>query len=167
MSLLISDNGFASYKTASTDVFATDDGSNYVTFDLLTDPFFHLKSSTTYTARVYVYGQIDDSPQNAVSLPDGNPTFTVTASDSDMFQWQRFKGTIWIDLTDTGIYSGTTTDTLTIANPSGSANGNQYRVLVSNSSYVCSFETSENRSLTIKVNTVITNRRIRHRVNKN
>jgi hypothetical protein len=39
--------------------------------------------------------------------------------------------------------------------------------MVSNSSFVCATETSNTANLTIAVSTVITNRRITYRVNKN
>ena len=58
-------------------------------------------------------------------------------------------------------------DTLNITNAAQSDNGNQYRLIVTNSLYVCSTIISEVAILTVNVTTVITNRRITYRVKKN
>ena len=96
-----------------------------------------------------------------------NTTIFGATSDADTFQWQIFNGTTWVDLTDSGIHSGTATDTLNITNAAQSDNGNQYRLIVTNSLYVCSTIISEVAILTVNVTTVITNRRITYRVKKN
>jgi len=110
---------------------------------------------------------ISSQPANLTICPGCSGSFSVTASDADGYQWQIFNGTIWIDLTDSGIHSGTTTATLNITNATPSDNGNQYRVLVINSLYSCSIATSNTAILTVNVSTVITNRRITYRVKKN
>lgn len=105
-------------------------------------------------------------PTNTTVCPGCTTSFSVT-SDGDGFQWQFFNGSSWVDLSDTGIYGGTTTATLTITGPQTSDNGNQYRILVSNSAFVCGDLTSNTATLTVQVNTIITNRRITYRVRKN
>jgi len=110
---------------------------------------------------------ITAQPADTSICPGCTGTISVVASDSDTYQWQRFNGSSWVDLADTGIHSGTTTATLTIANPTAAENGGQYRVVVSGSSYVCTAEISNTATLMIRVDTVITNRRITHRVKKN
>ncbi len=97
-------------------------------------------------------------------VTSGSDGYTTPA---DAYQCQIFNSSIWVDVTDTGIYSGTTTSTLTITNATIAENGNQYRVIASNSSYICATATSNVATLTIRVYTVITNRRITIRVNKN
>ncbi|MGB7393864.1 MAG: LamG-like jellyroll fold domain-containing protein [Pricia sp.] len=106
-------------------------------------------------------------PNDVDGCPGCSITFSVTASDADTYQWQLFDGSGWIDLTDTGIYSGTSTNILTLTNASSSENGNRYRVVVESSTFICVVETSDQAILTVQVNTVITNRRITHRVKKN
>ena len=96
-----------------------------------------------------------------------NTTIEVIASNADTYQWQLYNGSTWDDLTDSGIHSGTSTTILTITNATAPDDGNQYRVVVSNSMYICDFETSNTAVLNLQVNTVITNRRITYRVNKN
>lgn len=99
--------------------------------------------------------------------PGCSGSFSVTATNTDAYQWQIFNGSIWVDLTDSGIHSGTSTSALNITNASPSDNGNQYQVIVSNSLYVCSTDISDLVILTVNVSSVITNRRITYRVKKN
>ena len=110
---------------------------------------------------------ITAQPSDTTTCPGCSASIIVTSTNSDTLQWQRFNGSIWIDLTDSGIYNGTTTNTLSITNPYPSDNGNQYRAIVSNSVYICSAVTSTSAILSIHVTTVITNRRITYRVKKN
>ena len=94
-------------------------------------------------------------------------TISVVATDTDGYQWQIFDGGSWTDLSDGGLYSGTSTNTLTITNPTSADDGKQYRVILANSMYVCSTTTSDSATLSIRVNSVITNRKITYRVNRN
>ncbi|WP_373518219.1 LamG-like jellyroll fold domain-containing protein [Pricia sp.] len=134
----------ASYQTP-------EDSDNNGTYD-----FQEAGTATTISAQ----------PIDTSACPGCNATFMVTTLNADTFQWQLFNGSIWTNLTDSGIYSGTNSNTLMITNATSSENGNQYRLVASNSGYVCTIETSNTAILTLKVNTVITNRRITHRVNK-
>ncbi len=106
-------------------------------------------------------------PSDLTLCPGCDGIFMVTATNADTYQWQIFNGSIWVNLTDTGIYSGSTTDRLTISGATPSENGNQYRVLVSSLSYICGQSISNISTLTVQVNTIITNRRITYRVDKN
>lgn len=121
---------------------------------------------------VYDYRESGSTPTISVQPSDSSicpgcvGSFTVTSPDADTYQWQIFSGS-WVNLTDTGIYSGATTNTLTITNPTTAENGNQYRVILTNSAFVCNQTISNTVLLTIQVNTVITNRKITYRVNRN
>jgi len=108
---------------------------------------------------------ISTQPVDVAVCPGCNTTLTATSTGSS-YQWQSFNGSSWDDLTDTGIYSGSSTNTLTISNATANENDAQYRVLISGLGYVCDV-ISDTALLRIQVNTVITNRRITHRVNKN
>ncbi|WP_234859124.1 Ig-like domain-containing protein [Aquimarina aquimarini] len=92
---------------------------------------------------------ITTQPINATICSGGDTTFTVATSDGDAYQWQLFNGTIWEDLIDTGIHSTTNTATLTITNGLIADNGNEYRVIVSSSTYVCTTVTSNTAILTV------------------
>jgi len=109
---------------------------------------------------------ITSQPMNVATCP-GCETVLTVVSDGDIYQWQTFSDGSWVDLSDTGIYSGTNTTTLVITNPTPQENNGRYRVTVSNSNFVCGNDLSDEVTLTIRVNTVITNRRITYRVNKN
>ncbi|MCM4154352.1 hypothetical protein DHD05_22440 [Arenibacter sp. N53] len=110
---------------------------------------------------------ITNQPVDNQVCPGCSTTFSAIASNADTFQWQIFDGFSWVNLTDSGIHGGTATDLLTITNATTLDDGNQYRVIVSNSMYICAFETSNTALLAVRVNTVITNRRITYRVKKN
>lgn len=110
---------------------------------------------------------ITTQPVDTIVCPGCNTSLTVVATNADTYQWQLFNGSSWVDLTDVGIHGGTTTNTLTITNASTADNGNRYRVVLTNVSYICSEAISDEAILTVRVNTVITNRRITHRVNRN
>ena len=110
---------------------------------------------------------INTQPVNTTTCPGCNTTFSVVTSGANNYQWQQFNGTIWIDLSDSGIHSGTTTEQLAITKATPADNGNQYRVTVSNSSFKCTTTISNIAILTVEVNSVITNRRITYRVKKN
>ncbi|MBD1263203.1 VCBS repeat-containing protein [Maribacter polysiphoniae] len=106
-------------------------------------------------------------PSNITICPGCTGEIKITGTDIDTYQWQLFDGGSWMDLSDGGIYSGTATDSLIITNPTTSDTGNQYRVIVSNSAFVCSGDISATGVLTVAAKTIITNRRITYRVNKN
>jgi hypothetical protein len=110
---------------------------------------------------------ITTQPLDTSVCPGCDTTIFVVASNADTYQWQIFNGSVWVDLTDSGIHSGTNTNTLIITNANSSDDGNQYRVILSNSMYICSMVISNSVTLTVKVNTVISNRKITYRVNKN
>ena len=110
---------------------------------------------------------ITTQPLDTQVCPGCNTTIEFIASNTDTYQWQQYIGSTWVDLTDSGIHSGTTTSILTITNATTSDDGNRYRVVVSNTMFICSTETSNTTILTLQVNTVITNRRITYRVDKN
>jgi len=110
---------------------------------------------------------ISTQPMDLRICPGCDGSFSAIVSNADGYQWQLFNGSIWVDLTDIGIHSGTTTPTLNITNAAPSDNGNQYRLRVTNSLYICSDAISDTAVLTVNVTSVITNRRITYRVRKN
>uniref|UniRef100_UPI0035686DFA immunoglobulin domain-containing protein n=1 Tax=Muriicola sp. TaxID=2020856 RepID=UPI0035686DFA len=109
---------------------------------------------------------IASQPTDTDICPGCTEDITVISSDTDSYQWQIFNGVTWDDLSDGGLYSGANTNTLTITNPTTAEDGNLYRVVLNNSMYICTVETSDQAQLNIRVNTVISNRKITYRVNK-
>jgi len=93
-------------------------------------------------------------PTDASICPGTNTTFSVTATNADTFQWQIWYGSSWVDLTNSGIHSTVSTNTLTISNAQTSDSGNQYQVLASNSAFTCAQEISNTTTLTVSEPTV-------------
>jgi hypothetical protein len=106
-------------------------------------------------------------PSNTIVCPGCSTTISVTATNATSYQWQIYNGTSWVDLTNTGIHSNTSTGNLAITDASPADNGNQYRVVMANNSYACGTTISNVVALSVQVNAVITNRKITYRVNKN
>ena len=109
---------------------------------------------------------ITTPPVDATTCLGCNTSFSATATNADVYQWQYFDGLSWIDITDTGVYSGSTTDTLILTAITTAQNGNQYRVVTSSDDFVCAPAISLSATLNIIVNTVITNRRITYRADR-
>ncbi len=93
-------------------------------------------------------------PTDDSICPGANTTFSATVSNADTFQWQTWNGSNWVDLTNSGIHSDVTTNTLTVTNAQISDSGNQYRVLLSHSAFACAQETSDDVVLTVSEPTV-------------
>jgi len=75
----------------------------------------------------------------AISVTEGtNATFSVTAASATGYQWQvSLNGTLWTDVANGGtnpVYSGATTNTLTLTNVPETFDGYLYRVRVSSNS---------------------------------
>ncbi|MDZ4794475.1 MAG: choice-of-anchor J domain-containing protein [Bacteroidota bacterium] len=73
------------------------------------------------------------APANASTFCSGGATFTTSISGSVVnFQWQEKIGAApWANLSNSGVYSGVTTNTLTLTNVPTTMSGYQYRVLFS------------------------------------
>ncbi len=84
--------------------------------------------STTVSLTVYNGITINAQPQPLTICPGANAVFTVSASGYNLsFRWQEDG----VNLSDGGIYSGTTTSTLSLTDPGLAKNGKQYRCVIS------------------------------------
>lgn len=126
-----------------------------------------LDSNSTHDYRENTAPAISAQPTDTTACPGCNATYTAAGTNLDTFQWQVYNGSIWVDLSDAGIYSGTQTATLLLTNVTTAENNNQYRLLVDDSAYICGPVASNTANLLVRVNSIITNRRITYRVNKN
>jgi hypothetical protein len=76
-------------------------------------------------------------PVSTQALETANANFTVAASGfpAPSFQWQLSTdgGNTWSNLTDTGIFSGSATASLTLGSVTNDASGDQFRCIASNS----------------------------------
>ena len=84
--------------------------------------------------RVYQYPQLPEittQPENQINIcPGSNVSFSVSGNYVDTYQWQEDEGNGFVDLTDAGVYSGTTTGTLTITGVTLAMNNYQYRCVL-------------------------------------
>ncbi|MEO6455465.1 MAG: hypothetical protein ABIN97_15405 [Ginsengibacter sp.] len=110
---------YNSYNNSFTAV--TDTGSTFITFNYkgLTDT-------------VFVYLNISDNSNINVICPQSNALFLAGIYDSTKtYQWQVNRGSEYENISDTGIYSGTHTDTLTLSSIPSSYYGYQYSCVIS------------------------------------
>jgi len=80
---------------------------------------------------------ITTQPQDATVTYTGDPSFTVAASGSPAptIQWQisTNSGGTWGNVADNGTFSGATSTTLTLTNPTVAMSGHRFRVVATNS----------------------------------
>lgn len=74
---------------------------------------------------------VTTDPQNASSCSGQPATFGIAASGALTYQWEENSGSGFTTLTNTGVYSGVDSDTLTISDNTG-LNGNMYRCIAMN-----------------------------------
>ena len=79
-----------------------------------------------------------------------NVVFEVVTTEPQSYQWQVLNGPGWVDLTDSGIYSGTTTAQLGLTAVTVNENGLQYRVIVTDPSFACGQVISDEATLTVQ-----------------
>lgn len=86
---------------------------------------------------------------NTFQTVPGSAHFTTAHSGtSATFQWQQNTGTGWTNLSDFGIYSGTTTDSLVLTGITTSLNGYGYRCIID----ACNMDTTDVAFLTVEDN---------------
>ena len=113
---------------------------------------------------------IISEPADTAILVSQNAIFTVSGQNANTYQWQLSTntGVSFTNIVDGPDYSGTSSSSLTVINPGIDKNGYLFRVLVNNSgSLTCADVVSQNATLTVRLPSMITNRRITYRVNKN
>jgi gliding motility-associated-like protein len=86
-------------------------------------------------------------PSDATVCPGTTVSFAVHGSGQVTYQWQLNTGNGWANLIDTGSYSGSATDSLSILSSTGTMNGYQFRCALLNS---CSSATSSAASLIVQ-----------------
>jgi hypothetical protein len=103
----------------------------------------------------FVPPSITRQPGNATVLAGGNTSFTVTATGTIMgYHWQVNGGSGFTNLSDGGVYSGSSSATLSILGAGAELNGYSYRVLVV--PYSSSAVTSSSAVLTVNAPPAIT-----------
>ena len=113
---------------------------------------------------------ITSQPTNQTVMVNTNAIFTVSGDNSDTYQWEVSTdgGGNWSALSDGPDYSGSGTTDLTVLSPEVEKNGFIYRVRISNAASIsCADILSSEVLLRVTLPTIVTNRRITYRVNKN
>ena len=118
-----------------------------------------LSSTTTPAALTVDYAPtVTSSPSNTTVNAGQTATFTASASSGNptatTVQWEVNTGSGFTNLSNSGVYSGITTDTLTIAGATSGLNAAQYQAVFSNS--VGSVTTSP-ATLTVDYASTVTN----------
>jgi hypothetical protein len=116
-----SDRGFGNYFGNNIDM---DHGLAFVTAS---------NASKTYVLAVDENTYLQPVDQHVCNSSDAEFSFNSDAFVS--FQWQKYHAPGWIDLTDTTVYQNIHSDTLKIASPHYSLNGNLYRCRAFNGVY--------------------------------
>jgi PKD repeat protein len=104
--------------------------------------------------RVNVAPTVALNPVNKVICDGSGPVvFTANGSGSmDSLRWQVFSAAIWSDIEDNTIYSGTTSQQLTLSNIPLALNGNQYRLALKAK---CTTVYTNGATLTVNANPVV------------
>jgi hypothetical protein len=98
-------------------------------------------------------GSVTAQPVATTVPVGGNAHYTIAASmGGATYQWQQNTGTGFTNLSNTGAYSGVTTNSMTVTGVTAVMNSYTYRCLVSNSSGCA--DTSAAASLTLDVNDI-------------
>ncbi len=100
-----------------------------------------------FTVGVGFNPTISQQPQAKIITVNTGTSFTVTANAAS-YQWQVNPGTpnVWSNVTNSAIYSGATTNTLTLSNVPSTMNGYTYRAITSN---IACVKNSSNASLSV------------------
>ncbi|MFD2603433.1 T9SS type A sorting domain-containing protein [Flavobacterium suzhouense] len=115
------------------------------------------QKNVAVTSTITPFPNVTAHPPARSICAGANTTFTVTASNTTVYQWQVNTGAGFTDISNGGVYSGATTSVLTITGATIGMNGYQYRARVINGS--CS-DNSNSAGLTIPTisgTTVVTN----------
>ncbi|MBZ4037609.1 T9SS type A sorting domain-containing protein [Flavobacterium sp. 17A] len=74
---------------------------------------------------------IDTNPTDVSICNNSNATFTAAVSNATSYKWQIKQGVQFNDILEGGVYSGTTTTTLTVTGATSALNNTQYRLVAS------------------------------------
>lgn len=74
---------------------------------------------------------ISTNPSDATICANGNTTFSVSATNASGYQWQVNTGSGFSNISNGGVYSNATTQTLSITGAPATMDGYTYRVVVS------------------------------------
>lgn len=94
-------------------------------------------SDTTNIAKLLIscFITITAQPKDQIANAGNNVSFSVSSiNQSDKYQWQKKSGNSFINLNNSGIFSGVTTKNLTLTKVTPFENNTEYRCIISNAS---------------------------------
>ncbi|MCK0157499.1 hypothetical protein MWU65_09940 [Cellulophaga sp. F20128] len=152
-------------------------GTNFTTPTIATTTTFYVAAEnngcaasarTAVVATIDTAAEIDTQATNLAVFDGDNALFSVETSNADSFQWQVSTngGLSFSPITNGATYSGTQTEDLTVNAATTAQNDYRYRVLVSSTTSSCPVVVSSQAILTVKVKTVVTNKKITYRIKK-
>lgn len=101
---------------------------------------------------------IGTEPSNRTICDADNTTFAVAATGSGLaYQWQVNDGSGWADISNTGVYTTATTNTLTITGATVGMTTYQYRCIVSGT---CANDTSAEVTLVVNTPAAVTSQAV-------
>ncbi|THU34043.1 T9SS type B sorting domain-containing protein [Niastella caeni] len=107
---------------------ATDIAGNVFITDSYNNTIREIVSSCTAPTPSF-----EQQPVGKSVCKGGNVTFSVTANNTDNYQWQVLQANgEWVDVADGANYAGATTNTLTVNAVTATMNNNRYRCMANN-----------------------------------
>lgn len=141
--------GAISFPVVSANAGNISSGTYTVEADAFLDNVYVNTVSTTVTiapcSGSSVTSILNQSNSGAVCAGN-NSNLSVTAFNATSYQWQSYNAPNWMDLTNSGVYSGVNTDQLALSNLPANYDGNQYRCIA--------IGTSNNDTSTVETITV-------------
>lgn len=108
--------------------------------------------SDVVTLTVNIPTAISSQPSSVVVCPSANVSFAISATGTGLtYQWQENTGSTWLDVANGGMYSGATTNKLTLSNVQTMHNSYQYRCVVTG---LCAPSPVTSSAVTLTVNTI-------------
>lgn len=132
----ISDGGvYSGATTSDLDIINATLGMNGYKYRVVINgkvPPAATSNGAVLTVNLLVVPSISSNPSDKAVYAGENASFTVGASGTDLaYKWQVDTGSGFTDISDGGVYSGTTTQVLNITGATLAMNGYTYRVVVS------------------------------------
>lgn len=90
-------------------------------------------TSNTASLTVNATASISSNPSTAIICAGGNTSFSVSASNATVYQWQVNTGAGFSAISNGGVYSGATSSTLSITGATAGMTNYQYRVVATGS----------------------------------
>lgn len=97
---------------------------------IITNPC--VATTTAATLTVFSKPAVTSSPSNVILCVGDNHTFTCSGTGTGIgYQWQEYNGTVWSNISNTGVYSGATTASLGITGATAGMDNYKYRCVIS------------------------------------